>query len=150
MKQFIKDYFTFNRAEKNGILVLVLLIVAVVSATFIISRVGLTANSTNPEIESEINQLTNSFEGTNIPWDAASTQPAEKLSIDLNLADTILLTQLTGIGPSLASRIVKYRDSVGRIDSINQLLNVKGIGEKKLDGFRNEVFIKTVDLVDEN
>ena len=52
--------------------------------------------------------------------------------IDLNRASAQDLAGLHGIGPVLAERIVAYRDEHGRFESIEDLLDVPGIGEAKL------------------
>ncbi|MFN3729164.1 MAG: helix-hairpin-helix domain-containing protein [Fimbriimonadaceae bacterium] len=53
-------------------------------------------------------------------------------SISLNSATQSDLETLPGIGPALAVRILEYRSSRGRIKSVEELLNVSGIGPKKL------------------
>ena len=52
--------------------------------------------------------------------------------LDLNTADETALCALPGIGPELASRIVAYRTDFGPFSSAEELLEVCGIGEKKL------------------
>jgi comEA protein len=59
---------------------------------------------------------------------AAQASPAQK--VDLNTATVEQLTALPGIGATLAARIVEYREKVGRFHSAEELMNVKGIGEK--------------------
>jgi competence protein ComEA len=59
---------------------------------------------------------------------AAKSAPTEK--VDLNNATVEQLTTLPGVGAKLAARIVEYREKVGRFRSADELLNVKGIGEK--------------------
>ncbi len=57
--------------------------------------------------------------------------------IDLNTADTVTLQQLPGVGPVLAQRIVDYREAHGGFESIEDLLDVAGIGETRLASIRD-------------
>ncbi|WP_307852522.1 ComEA family DNA-binding protein [Glaciihabitans sp. dw_435] len=59
--------------------------------------------------------------------------------ININTADASALESLTGVGPALAGRIVDWRQANGPFASVDDLLNVTGIGQKTLDGFRDEV-----------
>lgn len=52
--------------------------------------------------------------------------------IDLNRATAQELSQLHGIGPVLAERIIAHREEHGPFDSVESLLDVPGIGEAKL------------------
>ncbi len=56
--------------------------------------------------------------------------------INLNTATVAQLQQLPHIGPVLAERIVLYRREHGRFTSLEDLLNVPGIGEKKFEQIR--------------
>ena len=60
-----------------------------------------------------------------------TTKAAAKV-VNINSADKKMLTQITGIGPATADSILKYRKANGKFKSANDLLNVKGIGEKTL------------------
>jgi len=53
--------------------------------------------------------------------------------IDINSADVETLAQLPGIGQKTAEKIISYRKTNGQFKNIDDLLNVKGIGQKKLD-----------------
>jgi competence ComEA-like helix-hairpin-helix protein len=55
--------------------------------------------------------------------------------LDLNTATEAKLMQIKGIGPVLAKAIVEYRKSNGPFENVNQLIHIKGIGEKKLKKF---------------
>ena len=61
--------------------------------------------------------------------------------INVNNATVIELDDLPGIGPTLAQRIIDYRRAHGPFKSINELINVKGIGPKKLAGMRPYVIL---------
>lgn len=60
--------------------------------------------------------------------------------IDLNEADaSTLQRELTGIGEAKAKAIVAYRESNGPFASVDELLEVKGIGKAILDKNRDKL-----------
>ncbi len=59
--------------------------------------------------------------------------------IDLNTADEAALDGLPGVGPATAAAIVAHRAQIGRFTSVDQLLDVRGIGQAKLDAIRDLV-----------
>lgn len=61
--------------------------------------------------------------------------------ININEATQQELESLPGIGPTKASDIVSYRDQIGRFESIDQLLNVPGIGSATLEILREYLSI---------
>jgi competence protein ComEA len=70
-----------------------------------------------------------------------SGNPAGDGVVHINKAGVDELQALPGVGPVLADRIVTYRDEHGPFKSIEDLLDVPGIGEAKLAGFRDLVAI---------
>lgn len=62
--------------------------------------------------------------------------------VNINTASQTELETLDGIGPSLAARIIEYRNKNGKFKSVEDLLNVSGIGEAKLDGMKGRVVVK--------
>ncbi|MGI6036751.1 MAG: ComEA family DNA-binding protein [Limnochordia bacterium] len=54
--------------------------------------------------------------------------------ININRANVELLCTLPGIGPVLAERIIAYREEQGEFKEPEELINVSGIGAKKLAG----------------
>lgn len=59
--------------------------------------------------------------------------------VDLNTADEAALDGLPGIGPATATAIIEHRARIGRFSSVDQLLDVRGIGEAKLESLRDLV-----------
>lgn len=64
----------------------------------------------------------------------ASTQP-----ISLSTATVEQLDTLDGIGPTLAARIVQYRDAHGGFKSVDELRQVSGIGDKRFAALHKAV-----------
>jgi competence protein ComEA len=61
---------------------------------------------------------------------AASAPAAPAGKVNLNTATVQQLTELPGVGDALAARIVEYRQKSGGFKSAQELMNIKGIGEK--------------------
>lgn len=57
--------------------------------------------------------------------------------ISINNASFEELLELNGVGPSLAHQIIAYRETVGFFQVLEELLNVKGIGDKKYEGMKD-------------
>ena len=62
--------------------------------------------------------------------------------IDVNHAPEKILIKLNGIGPVLAKRIIEYRNTHGNFKTVDELINVSGIGEAKLENMRDQIIIK--------
>lgn len=61
--------------------------------------------------------------------------------VHVNRATVVDLDALPGVGPVLAERIVAHRDERGPFDSVEDLLDVPGIGESKLDAMRDLIVV---------
>jgi competence protein ComEA len=69
--------------------------------------------------------------GPEPPPEGAPPQP-----VDLNTADAAALTKIPGIGPATAQRIIEWREQSGPFRQVEDLMKVKGIGEKSLEKLR--------------
>jgi competence protein ComEA len=67
---------------------------------------------------------------------APKATKAEVGVVSLNKATAKELESLPGVGPAIAERIVAYRTEQGKFSEISELMEVKGIGEKKLAQLR--------------
>jgi len=72
---------------------------------------------------------------------AGSAGAAQTGGAKVSLASATVeqLDQLDGIGPTLAKRIVQFRDEKGGFRSVDQLRDVEGIGEKRFAALREAV-----------
>lgn len=60
-------------------------------------------------------------------------------AVNINSASVEQLTQIKGIGDVKAERIVEYRDKNGAFKTLDELKNVKGIGEGTLKKVKPEL-----------
>ena len=70
--------------------------------------------------------------------------------IDLNTATWVEWSQLPGIGPVLAHRIVDEREQNGPFRDIDDLHRVKGIGPKRIDAMRPYIRVEPVENSDDS
>ena len=62
--------------------------------------------------------------------------------ININKATQADLEKLSGVGASLAEKIVDYRNKNGKFSSIEDIKNVSGIGESKFNSIRDSICVK--------
>ena len=73
---------------------------------------------------------------------APALKAQESGKININQATVEELTQLKGIGETLAERIVKYREENGPFKSVDELMHVKGIGPKTFEAIKDNIAVK--------
>lgn len=61
--------------------------------------------------------------------------------VNINTATQTELETLTGIGPSLALKIINYRKENGKFKTIEDIKNVSGIGDAKFEAIKNEICV---------
>lgn len=69
-----------------------------------------------------------------------TTEEPYDYRLDINSASKIQLMDLPGIGEAIAQRIIDYRSANGPFQTTEDLLNIEGIGKKKL--LQIEAFIR--------
>ncbi len=62
--------------------------------------------------------------------------------ININTASESELEQLPGIGPSISSRIIEYRNKNGKFKSIEDIKNVTGVGDSKFEKIKDLIKVK--------
>ena len=73
---------------------------------------------------------------------AAASEETEENRVNINTASASELDALPGIGPVLAQRIIDRRTEQGPFTSVEELLEVDGIGQATLDGLREFITVK--------
>ncbi len=72
---------------------------------------------------------------------AQKSSPVTTEKVNLNSATAEQLQSLPGIGPVIAKSIIEYRTKVGKFNRIEEIINVKGIGEKKFQKIKDRLVI---------
>ena len=61
--------------------------------------------------------------------------------ININTADSSSLQEIPGVGPSTAEKIIQYRESNGKFQSIEDIKNVSGIGDKTFEKMKDKICV---------
>ena len=78
---------------------------------------------------------TNSIQGS-------SKSTTSNAKVNINTATQEELDTLPGIGPSIASKIIDYREQNGKFNSIEEIKEVSGIGDAKYEKIKDSITIK--------
>ena len=117
------------KKPRLSILVAVTLLFAVFTLGFFLGR-----NGSHGSVELSVPAAMQTLPPqTTCPEPTTPETVAVTFPIDINRADAEQLTALPGIGKVLAGRIVAYREENGSFLSTQELQNVEGIGEKRLE-----------------
>ena len=76
------------------------------------------------------------------PGGTAPDRPPAVGPIDINAATVEQLDALPGVGPAIAGRIVSYREAYGAFATIEEIMNVKGIGPATFEEIKGLIVVK--------
>lgn len=157
MRRFLKDYFWFSRSERNGTLILALLMMAVLifPEIYLVFR-GPKVYPADPEFLQAITEFygkdnpekTSGMVNERFYEDAAGDtrkddDQKQQAALDINSADTTGLMSLRGIGPVLSRRIIRYRDILGGYYDVSQLAEVYGIDSEWVASSESLIYTDT-------
>lgn len=163
--KFVKSYFYFSAKESRGVIFILFLIVLAIMFPSIVSWVTPNDNlkitiQEMDTLDSKINQgkfKNNQFFKTKFTkFDTNKTKldsnkyqkqfidKNKKIAsypLDINTADSISLVKLYRIGPALASRIIRKRNSLGGFLNLHQLTEVFGFDEDFLFDLKDKIYV---------
>ncbi|HHY82647.1 MAG TPA: transporter [Clostridiales bacterium] len=70
------------------------------------------------------------------------SQQSAGSKVNINKADQAQLETLPGIGPAKAQKIIEYREKHGGFKTIEEIMNVSGIGEKTYEALKDQIDIR--------
>lgn len=92
--------------------------------------------------KNEKKEYITSGSGNNVIEESKNTKKGVNKKVNINTANQSELEKLPGIGPSVAIRIIEYRQQNGKFEKIEDLQNVKGIGDAKFGDVKDHVVVK--------
>jgi DNA uptake protein ComE-like DNA-binding protein len=171
MKTFIKDFLTYSRSEKRGVVALLVIFIvlfavrlyspAVVTddhpadfsgydkeTTEFMTALRRAGDSLDSLKKVKISSYTKEYpeNGNSFSWAREKVSPSDTMVIDLNGCDTLDLQVLRGIGPYFARNIVNYRELLGGFVSKSQLLEVYGMDSARYSGIIDRISISKGDI----
>ncbi len=139
---FLKNYLGFTNKESLGFLVLVPILLLM---SFIPNLLSEFKNREGERRFERYQFLLDSLDRAGFvtvsaplpPADTSRTSPSNTskntLKIDFSESDSVTLQIIPGIGPAMASRIIKFRENLGGLHSARQLMDVYGMKEETFE-----------------
>lgn len=161
MKKFKRDFFFWverlqiTRKERIVISALLVTIICMLGLTAFVKRQYVQSSENYNVIRSEFERKSTLLEAKRAEdlkkYSVQEKTPENKEQlvvvkeatiVNINTANATELQSLKGIGETYAKRIVDYREENGEFKSTDELLNVKGIGKKRLEDIKAFITLK--------
>jgi competence protein ComEA len=155
LKVLVKDFLLFSKGERNGIIVILLLILLTASFRIIYPKLN---NNKNIALTKAgclfVNDSLLIRDSIRLNYNKPSysnnkekkTKVKEYTIVELNTADSAQLINLPGIGSILSGRIIKYRNLLGGYYKKDQLAEVFGLKEEHLMRFIKYIVVDTAHI----
>ncbi len=155
MKNFKRDFFFWieklqiTRSERLVISSLLVLVVLLWSGSFFLKQKQASSQENYKELRAEFERKSAALKlkqeqelqkyspnPDNQSPDETEQITSSTVTVNINTAGMEELQSLKGIGATYAQRIIDYRQKNGEFNSAEELLNIKGIGKKRLEAIK--------------
>ena len=92
--------------------------------------------------EEDVEGPTNGTVASTVPMAAEGASGSTGGQVNLNAATQADLETLSGIGPSKATAILEYRETIGKFKQVEDLKNVSGIGDKTFEKLKDSITVQ--------
>jgi competence ComEA-like helix-hairpin-helix protein len=150
MRSYIKNYLSISKKEWNGLVIFVIVIALILAAPYAFQMLRKDTTINPYDFDKAVATLDKAKKSQAGDYpDNSSEKPnttpiiykkaAPGIIIEINTADSAKLTELHGIGPAFARRIISYRDRLGGFYNKEQLREVFGIDAEKYNELQVQV-----------
>ncbi len=141
-------YFFVGRGERIVLILLAVLGLAGLGSYCLVAddapEKPATALTSNSSVATDSLITTRDYAGPPASMRRGQTNKfAQRVTLDLNVADSLTLIRVPGIGPATAHRIIELRDRLGGYYTVLQLQEVYGVDEERYLGLRRWFAITT-------
>jgi competence protein ComEA len=137
LQTIFKEYFSFTKRERRGILVLLAILLLVIIAPYLWNKFFPPKIKPLSEFEQQVTFLKNNTAdekgADSTSYKTKYYNSKETFTIEINSADSTSFERINGIKKFIAARIIKYRKALGGFYSISQLKEVYGLKPQVID-----------------
>jgi competence protein ComEA len=127
-RKFLRDYFTFSRTERNGLIVLVVIIAVLTAVRIVIPHIRKSITYDFSEFQDQISEFEKSLENDKISsGEFGTTKKGNDITyFDPNSATPEELEK-TGLQKKVIKNIIKYREKGGRFNTRQDMKKIYGL-----------------------
>jgi competence protein ComEA len=142
-KKFLKDYFSFTRSQKNGILVLISLIILIIIVRLALPHFRSNRIQDFSEFQEEISEFEKSLTDSSgaVPEKQTEDSGPGLFFFDPNTVSAADLERLD-LSPFVIENIIKYREKGGKFVRKTDLMKIYGLDSADYQRLENYIQIK--------